>query len=171
MRQANLWATEFEYRRTLLKVLLLIIVVVGAIFTIHNWSVGLYILAIVEFATICFAMDVLSIHKTSKNIHFWASAFLATLYLVILFGVYASKFSASLYSWLFIIPVLSYLLLGTKRGNIFSAVFVSLGIAVLYAKHINSDGAVPFIAILNVLFCILAIWGLSYTYESKRASI
>lgn len=171
MKQPYLWEQEFEYRRTLLKVLLLIIIAVGCIFAIHNWLVGLYTLAITEIVTVCFAVVILCIHKTTKNINFWAASFLAVLYLIIIFGIYSTLFSASLYAWLFIIPVLSYLLLGLKLGSIMTAIFTSAGLTVFYITHVTNNADIPFISILNISFCIIAIWSLSYTYEYKRASM
>jgi diguanylate cyclase (GGDEF)-like protein len=171
MKQSNLSAKEFEYRRTLLKIILLIIIIVGSIFSVHNWTVGLSTLAIAEFVAVCLALGILSIHKTTTNINFWSASFLILLYSIIVFGVYSSLFVASLYSWLFLIPVLSYLLLGLKIGTILTATFVSSGILVLYFTHTHNNTSAPFISTLNISFTMAAIWGLSYTYEYKRASM
>ena len=52
MATSNLWGNELEFRRTVLSVVLLVIIVAGVIFTINNWIVGHRVLAFVELLVV-----------------------------------------------------------------------------------------------------------------------
>ncbi|MFT2090000.1 GGDEF domain-containing protein [Paraglaciecola sp. 2405UD69-4] len=171
MTAPNLWGNELEYRRTVLKVVLLVIILAGITFTINNWVVGHKIFAMVELLVVVLSVFILVIHKKTPNLTLWSSVFLFALYTVILIGIYTASFSSALYSWLFIVPVLSYLLLGTLLGTIYSIIYVGLGCGLLSYRHIMHFSEIPTIAIVNIALALIAIWALSYTYEQKRAEM
>ncbi|MEP2603406.1 MAG: diguanylate cyclase [Paraglaciecola sp.] len=171
MATSKLWGNELEFRRTVLRVVLLVIIVAGVTFTINNWVVGHKILAIVELLVVILSFIILAIHRKTPNLTLWSSVFLCALYTVILFGIFSVSFTSALYSWLFIVPVLSYLLLGTKLGSLYSVFYVSLGCGILTYRHIMQHSDIPTIAIINIGLTLIAIWALSYTYEQKRAAM
>ncbi|RUP83863.1 GGDEF domain-containing protein [Alteromonas sp. KS69] len=169
MATSNLWGNELEFRRTVLRVVLLVIIVAGVIFTINNWIVGHKVLAFVELLVVVLSLAILAIHKKTTNLKLWSSVFLFALYTVILIGILSASFTSALYSWLFIVPVLSYLLLGTQLGTIYSVLYVLSGCGILTYRHIVHNPDTPVIAIVNIALTLTAIWALSYTYERKRA--
>jgi diguanylate cyclase (GGDEF)-like protein len=170
MSNSKLWAKERDYRRTVLKVVLLVIIFAGSIFITNNWIVGLKVYALIQLALVLLSLGILAIHKTTPRLTFWASLFLFSLYSVILIGIYSVPFITSLYTWLFLIPVLSYLLLGIKMGSVFTTVYVCAGVAIVFLQQISTNQAVPTISVVNIGLCLVAIWALSYAYESKRAA-
>ena len=170
MTTSKLWGSELEYRRTVLKVVLVVIIVAGLIFTVNNWIAGYPLFAAVEFSVVLLSGGILAIHKKTPHFTLWASIFLLSLYSVILIGLYLSSFNSALYCWLFIIPVLSYLLFGTRLGSIYTSVYSFIGILTLvYAQLINNPD-VHVISIINISLPLIAIWALSFTYEHKRAA-
>ncbi|QDE30051.1 GGDEF domain-containing protein [Shewanella polaris] len=169
MSISNLWASELEYRRTVLKAVLIVIIVAGSIFVVNNWFSGFKVYAMVELVVVCLCIGILVIHKSTPNLTLWCSVFLFSLYTVILIGIYSASFNSGLFTWLFIIPVLSYLLLGIKLGTIYTSVYMATGVAILiYALLFNIADIYP-ITIANIALCLAAIWALSFSYESKRA--
>lgn len=171
MVTSKLWGSELEFRRIVLRVVLIVIIVAGVTFTINNWFAGHKILAIVELLVVILSLIILAIHKKTPNLTIWSSVFLCALYTVILFGIFSASYTSALYSWLFIVPVLSYLLLGTKLGTLYSVFYVISGCGILTFRHIMQNSEIPTIAIVNVGLTLTAIWALSYTYEQKRAEM
>ncbi|MDO6568722.1 GGDEF domain-containing protein [Alteromonas sp. 1_MG-2023] len=169
MATSNFWGNELEYRRTVLRVVLIVIIVAGITFTINNWIVGHKVFAMIELLVVFLSVGILAIHKKTPNLALWSSVFLFALYTVILIGIFTASFSSALYSWLFIVPVLSYLLLGTRLGTLYSVVYVLSGCGILTTRHVMQSDDVPTIAIINIALTLTAIWALSYTYEQKRA--
>ncbi|GGP63590.1 GGDEF domain-containing protein [Shewanella algicola] len=165
----NLWATELEYRRTVLKAVLIVIIIAGSIFVVNNWFSGFQIYAMVELAVVFLCIGILAIHKRTTNLTLWCCIFLFALYTVILIGIYSASFNSGLFTWLFIIPVLSYLLLGIRLGTIYTSVYMVAGIAVLMYDLIYNIADIYPITIANIVLCLAAIWALSYSYEYKRA--
>jgi diguanylate cyclase (GGDEF)-like protein len=170
MIDTKLWANELEYRRSVLKVILYIIIFTGSIFVINNWIKGFLAYALLELAVVVLCLGILAIHKKTPNLRLWSSIFLFALYSVILIGIFTVGFKAALYTWLFLIPVLSYLLLGIGLGNVFTFVYIFLGLAILFNVQ-ASDADIPPISVANIGLCLSAIWALSYTYEHKRAAM
>ncbi|MBJ2139017.1 GGDEF domain-containing protein [Paraglaciecola chathamensis] len=171
MFRPSLWANELEYRRTVLKVVLCIIIFAGSIFVVNNWLNGFKIYALIELAVVLFSVGLLAIHKKTPNLTLWSSFFLFAVYTVILIGIFTVAFKAALYTWLFLIPVLSYLLLGITLGNVFTCVYVFAGVAILCKALLGESSEIPVISVVNISLCLSAIWALSYTYESKRAAM
>ncbi|GGB57193.1 diguanylate cyclase [Shewanella inventionis] len=169
MAISNLWASELEYRRTVLKAVLIVIIVAGAIFVVNNWFSGFKVYAMVELAVVCLCIGILIIHKTTPNLTLWCLVFLFALYSVILIGIYSASFNSALFTWLFIVPVLSYLLLGIKFGTLYTCVYVTGGIGILVYALIFDIAEIYPITIANIVLCLSAIWALSFSYEYKRA--
>jgi len=171
MFRSKLWENELDYRRTVLKVVLCIIIFAGSIFVINNWLNGFKVYALIELAVVLFSVGLLAIHKKTPNLTLWSSLFLFAVYTVILIGIFTVAFKAALYTWLFLIPVLSYLLLGITLGNVFTCVYVIAGVAILCRALSFESSEIPLISVVNISLCLSAIWALSYTYESKRAAM
>ena len=60
MATSNFWGNELEFRRTVLRVVLLVIIVAGVIFTINNWIVGHRVLAFVELLVVVLSLAILA---------------------------------------------------------------------------------------------------------------
>lgn len=169
MFTTELWKDEFEYRRTVLKVVIIPIIIAGCIFVVNNWIVGLKIFALIELALVIFSLLLLSILKKTPKLTLWTVAYLIALYCVVLVGLNSVYFNSALFVWLFMIPVLSYLLLGIRLGVLFSIIFVTLGVTLLVWRMLQNDNPILPIAIVNIVLCLAAIWALSHSYELKRA--
>ncbi|ABI73063.1 GGDEF domain-containing protein [Shewanella frigidimarina] len=169
MAISNLWASELEYRRTVLKAVLIVIIVAGGIFVVNNWFNDFKLYAMVELAVVCLCIGILFIHKATPNLTLWCLVFLFALYSVILIGIYSASFNSGLFTWLFIIPVLSYLLLGIKLGTLYTCVYMIGGVGILVNALLLDIATIYPITIANIVLCLAAIWALSFSYEYKRA--
>ena len=168
MAASKLWGSELEYRRTVLKVVLIVIMVAGSVFAVNNWYAGYPVFAMVEFAVVLLSGGILFIHKKTPHFTLWSSIFLFSLYTVILIGIYMSSFNSALYCWLYIVPVLSYLLLGTRIGTVFTSLYTISGVIILIFAQLINNPDVHTISIFNIGLTLVAIWALSFTYEHKR---
>lgn len=171
MAISKLWVDEFDYRRNVLKAVLIVIIFAGCIFIVNNWLMGFKVYAGIQLGLVLLALGILTIHQKTPNLTLWSSVFLLALYSVILIGIYSTSFNSTLYTWLYIIPVLSYLLLGIKLGSLFTIVYLGAGVGLLIFAHLLSNPDINPIAIVNIALCLTAIWVLSYTYEFKRAAM
>lgn len=159
---------DVEDRRSILRVLLVITILSVLFFSIFNWIVGLKLFALLEFAVACLWVGILKISKTTPNLQKWSLVYLATFFSLLLVGVLVSRFQAGLYSWIFIFPILSYLLLGRRLGFVLTAFGVFIGLGALGWRVWQQDVDVHWIIMGNFGLCALAIWVMAHMYEFKR---
>ena len=61
MINSKLWVNEFEYRRTVLMVVLFVIIFAGCIFVVNNWLRGYKVFALLELALVLLSVGILGI--------------------------------------------------------------------------------------------------------------
>lgn len=159
---------DVEGRRSILRVLLVITIVSALFFSVFNWIVGLKLFALMEFVVACFWSGILSISQTTPNLRRWSLVYLITFLSLVLIGIWVSKFQSGLFAWIFIFPILSYLLLGRRLGMAFTAVSVFLGLSALGRLVWQQAMDLHWIVLGNFGLCVLAIWAMAHVYESKR---
>lgn len=162
---------EYEYRRSALSILLIVTIFSASFFAVKNWLVGLHTFAIIEASTVVLWCFILSIVKTTRYLKRCSFVYLSTFYFLVLYGMYFSSFKSGLFAWLFIFPIISYLLLGRKLGTIltFFSVFIGLGFLTRTIWLMESD--VNWIVMGNFGLCALTIWSMVYVYESKSEAV
>lgn len=119
------------------------------------------------FAAYCFFIYVL-ISKASFK--FWQplSICFCCSFLVVL-GSYVAFTNYVPFVWIFTLPLLYYLLLGTRWGFVFSSFLIIFECIALWAKHVVS----PFITvnfIFNLTLSFIAIWVVAHAFEKNRES-
>lgn len=164
-------ADAVEDRRSILRVLLLITIFSALFFSAFNWVNGLKLFAVLELSVACLWGGIFSISKTTPNVRRWSLVYLITFLSLVLIGIWISKFQSGLYAWIFIFPILSYLLLGSRLGFVLTAVSVSLGLGSLGWRVWLQDTDLHWIVLGNFGLCALAIWAMAHVYEFKRATI
>lgn len=161
----------YGYRRTTLRVLLAVTIFAASFFAVNNWIAGFKLFAVIEGGIAAFWCWILVIAKSTKNLQRWSFVYLCTFYFLVIYGIMITTFKAGLFSWLFIFPILSYLLLGLKAGTWITFISVSGGLAVLGNMVLINNHGMHWIVMGNVGFTLATIWSMVYVYESKREYI
>lgn len=134
------------------------------LFVNHN-----YILASIEilFCLCSFAVSIAAAKKKHKRWH--VILYLTSLMLLIAFALLSLPFLKGVFFWIFCLPVIFYIITGTKIGFLLSFVSMAGAYAVYYLKTNSTDlflmhqsGSVNFIS------SYLAIWIVSHLYEDNR---
>jgi diguanylate cyclase (GGDEF)-like protein len=162
---------KYDYRRSALRILLIVTIFAAGVFVINNVRVGLHVFAFVEATVGLLWCWILSQVSTTKHLQRLSLIYLLTFYFIVLYGIFIASFKSGLFSWLFIFPILSYLLLGRRVGTILTAISVSIGFAILGRLVWLMDPEVSWIVMGNFGFAIAAIWSMVYVYESKREAV
>lgn len=105
-----------------------------------------------------------------RNLLPWIYLYLVPTFSFLLYIIVIPNASKTAFVWVYSIPVLSYLLLGLKRGSLLSLPFI-LGACLLYlyTYPIQRD-AESLIDLGNAVFCGLMILVFVYLYEARRAT-
>lgn len=159
---------EYEYRRITLRVLLIVTIFSASMFAVNNWIAGFHLFAFIEAIVTVFWCWILIIAKRTQYLQRWSFAYLCTFYFLVLYGIMITSFKAGLFSWLFIFPILSYLLLGLRAGTVITSVSVLAGLGILGRLVWQNNPEVHWIVMGNFGLTLTAIWSMVYVYESKR---
>lgn len=159
---------EYGYRRTTLRVLLAVTIFAVSFFAVNNWIAGFQLFAVIEAIVGAFWCAIFLIAKRTQYLQRWSFIYLCTFYFLVIYGIMITTFKAGLFSWLFIFPILSYLLLGIKAGSLITLVSVSGGLFVLGKMVWVNNHEMHWIVMGNAGFTLAAIWSMVYVYESKR---
>lgn len=105
-----------------------------------------------------------------RNLLPWIYLYLLPTFSFLLYIIVIPNASKTAFVWVYSIPVLSYLLLGLKRGSLLALPFI-LGACLLYlyTYPIRRD-AESLIDLGNAVFCGLMILVFVYLYEARRAT-
>lgn len=164
----KLWSEELEYRRSAFRITLIVIAAAASFFTFSNWFIGLKSYALVELVLALLSLGILSVVRTTQYLHRWTLLFLFVFYGVILLGISFASFRSGLFAWIIVFPILSYLLLGRRTGQVVTFIYVSLGFGGLGWRLWINDPDIREVALANYGMCVAAVWGLAHVYESKR---
>ena len=108
--------------------------------------------------TVLLLLNLLILHK-SKTFKNFDYIFIVVTSFVYLFVLTTGGYNKTGYLWVFLFPVLSLVLLGSKKGSVFALVFmVFMAIAMLLHQYLCAEGIYPFTLfakILSVYFLIL----------------
>jgi len=100
----------------------------------------------------------------------WIYVYLLPTFCFLLYIIVIPGASQTAFVWVYIIPVLSYLLLGRKRGSLLALPFV-LGACLLYLHtypvKLDPEGLID---LGNAVFCGLLIIVFVHLYETRRAA-
>ena len=56
MAISKLWVDEFDYRRNVLKAVLIVIIFAGCIFIVNNWLMGFKVYAVIQLGLVLLAL-------------------------------------------------------------------------------------------------------------------
>ena len=155
-------------RLLVFQALLVFTVAGGLLFAALNISRGVYPLAAVELvlAAVSGWLFVRSIQR--KLTRTWLMVYLVLFFSAMMAAIATPDASPTVFVWVFLIPLVSHLLLGSRRGLLMSLLFLAIA-AGTYFHRLGPDALLleP-VAIANVVVCAVLLTGLSYAYESAR---
>lgn len=156
-----------DFRRPALIVLLMFSIALLTWHTVAEYMFGIKLLAAIElvlglyFATLFHFASRL---PYSKRL---ALAYLLPLLSLILMAMAHRDTPPNVFIWIFVMPVLSYSLLGRKLGLAISTLGIVLALSAYLFHYGNAQGLNPLI-ITNALICISSIWVAMHLYERNH---
>jgi len=142
--------------------------ILAGIFAIINLARQYYVFAGLE---IIFSITIFLIYlkiKSSKDILFWAFLFSLLVSLTFLTAMCFSRVDITAYGWLFVFPVLYYLLLGSQYGRVLTALILLLT-ALIYSLRFWGEAAFFNIGkLLNFTSPFLVVWLFTHIFERSR---
>lgn len=159
---------NIQYRRDVMRTLLLIIFLGGFCFSIINVYREEYLLAGLELAYSLYSIALLRIISSTDNLQRWVIAFIVPLFTLILYALYLPATSKSMFVWILTFPIISYLLLGRWVGLWVSVSFISASLFIYHLKFLDMRESINVAESLNVIFSSALMIAFAHVYEKNR---
>jgi diguanylate cyclase (GGDEF)-like protein len=158
-----------SHRRSLIRMVFLAAAFINGLFLVLEFVLGNYLIAAAELVMV--GLLVLGASRVKKTPHLrrWIYAFLVSTFTFIILIMLIHKTSDTVFVWVFIMPVVSYLLLGQKEGFLLAAPFMVGHTACNVMLSGGPDDAREVIEMLNPIVCGLTLLGFIHVYENMRA--
>ncbi|PKF81108.1 hypothetical protein CW749_00215 [Vibrio sp. vnigr-6D03] len=158
-----------SFRSNMLKGVSLITLVAGLLYGFLNLFVfEQKWLGAVELFFAIYSAYLFCYSTTQKYLLLQSSVYVSSLFLIVFMGIFVTSAQSSLFVWLFLCPIVGYLLLGKSAGLKINLVFVPIGAALYYWKSVVPEAGLLSHSLINVLACLGAIWGMAHVYEYNR---
>jgi len=105
-----------------------------------------------------------------RNLVPWIYLYLIPTFFFLLYIIVMPEASSAAYVWIYIIPLLSYLLLGRVRGFLLTMPFTLTAIALYFDKYPLPADSAALIDVLNAVLCGVMIIVFVHLYEFRRAA-
>lgn len=157
-------------QRSLLRMIFAVTGLTLGLFCVLQFIAGNYLLASCELvATLILLWGAWRIVSV-RNLLPWTYLYLLPTFSFLVYIIVIPNASKTAFVWVYSIPVLSYLLLGRKRGSLLALPFV-LGACLLYfytyPVRLDAEGLID---LSNAVFCGLLLIVFVHLYETRRAS-
>ncbi len=156
------------YRKSVLSALLLITLAGGIFFTIQNALRGIYPVAIIEFVMAMYSLVILFAIQNTNRLENWILAYLLPFLGTMMFALASPRTSPSVFVWVLIIPLISFLLLGKRLGAFMSIGFMLGAATIFLMKFHNQPDLMNTITIANISIMSSIILVFSFVYEVTR---
>lgn len=155
-------------KKALLRTILLATAVTLGGFSVLQLLAGNPVFAVVEMlATGLLLAGVWYVGRV-RQLDLWIYLYLVPTFVFILYIIIMPDASSSAFVWVYMIPLLSYLMLGRRRGFLLSAPFMLLALWVYIGRqHLNLDAA-GLIDLGNASLCGLLILIFVHIYDGLR---
>jgi diguanylate cyclase (GGDEF)-like protein len=157
-------------QRSLMRMIFITTGLTLAVFCVLQFMAGNLLLAALELVvTVLLFWGAWRIGEVRRLMP-WIYVYLLPTFCFLLYILVMPGASQTAFVWVYIIPVLSYLLLGRKRGSLLALPFMA-GACLLYVQaYPVSLDAEGFIELGNAVFCGLLIIVFVHLYETRRAA-
>lgn len=162
-----------KYRRQAFLLLLMLIFLGGLyFFALNLFFRDNFSLAMIDImaSVISFVLFILVInYKIDACINIIIRFYLALFYAAILLTLqFIESRSITIYTWVFLVPPLSYLLLGSVWGVFFSSVFIFIEGVIFYNSFFQYNSIDSIAQLSDIIFCLLVVWLLTHLYEKAH---
>ena len=159
---------EAPYRRPIMQFLLTFTAVFGVLFAVLNYRQADYGLMAIEIVMSVFALGLLPIVSRTQRLQLWIVVFLLAFFAVMMYALTTAKVVPTVFAWVLLIPILSYLLLGRWLGAWFAGVFLSASGVIFFSQYGFEQGYTELRSVANVVLVSICIFGFSHVYEASR---
>nr|WP_306667752.1 GGDEF domain-containing protein [Pseudoteredinibacter isoporae] len=104
----------------------------------------------------------------TKKLKAWCVGFILCFYSIMMFILFMPNTSPTVFVWIFLLPLISYLTLGSYLGLRFTAAYVACTIVVFLLRFELEMVVLTLSSTLNVVLCCALIWVFSHIYEVNR---
>lgn len=159
------------YRAVAFRYFLYLIAIGSLFFAYFNAVRGEYGLALLESLFALSGILILVYLYFVKQPHYLQyiiRVYLFLFYATILLAFFSFSLSITLLAWIFLIPPLSYLLLGQLWGGIYTGVYVFFELLILVFKFFGDDFWANYILFSNITFSLAIVWTLTSLYEHSH---
>lgn len=153
----------------MLLILLVLTIGFGAIFVPLNLRLGNDALALAEAALMIYAALIIRPALRTDRLQRLIVSFLLPFFAILMFALIEAGTDPSIYCWVLVVPVLSYLLLGSQLGLAVAVFVLAATAGAFFLRFGYSNPMVNVNSIFNVLLCALSILGFSHVHELSRA--
>lgn len=157
------------HRRLLMRVIFLATSIALGIFGLFQIFNDNVYLALAEWVAGAVALFSAFQVNRSRRLHLWIYAYLVPTFCFFIFIVVKPDASTTAFVWIFMMPMLSYLLLGRLAGFLLTAPFMLYGGLYYLVQLEPIVNARVMIDLLNPVFCGLLTLVFMHIYESMRA--
>lgn len=166
------YSNTHKYQITAFFYVLILAVVAGCIFSSINLYQQRYTLALVQIIfTILSAVLLIFLlqKKLISDLDIVWRLYIGALYLALLsLLVFAPTMQATIFSVIFLIPCMSYLLLGQRWGFAYTVIFSTSSFGIYLFRFSLDDGILNAAIVGNLSVCLITVWLFSHLYEKTR---
>lgn len=151
--------------------LLFFTIVAGLLFSVMNYYRGVFSLAITEIIVVLISFWIyfrVVRAKSLKEFKLFSLVYIILFLSVAMVAFSLEGVSITIFCWALTIPLLSYLLLGVKKGFVITAVFYSVSLFIFVYKHSTHPVFQEKVAYANILISALLCWSISHFYEKSN---
>ena len=156
------------YRKAVLKALLVLTMLGGALFAMLNLLTGSYPLAIVELAMGAYAILVYRAVRNTQHLERWIIAYAIPFFTAMMFAMTIPRASATVHAWVLLIPIVSHLLMGRRLGLAISVFYMSIAGIIFLLRYHDEPAMMQALPIANIAVISLCILVFSHVYEVTR---
>lgn len=160
----------YEDKRTLLRVLYVCTGLTLCFFGPLQWLNGQAVLGLAEGV---FGLALLAGSQRLRNVSRlapWVYLYLLCGYSFIIYLIIMPGASLSAFVWIYIIPLITYLLISEKAGVLVTLPFSLIAIAAYWTKYPELFQGPGLLDVGNAIFCGLMIMVFIHVYEMRRAA-
>ena len=156
------------YRKAVLKALLVLTMLGGALFAMLNLLTGSYPLAIVELAMGAYAILVYRAVRNTQHLERWIIAYAIPFFTAMMFAMTIPRASATVHAWVLLIPIVSHLLMGRRLGLAISVFYMSVAGIIFLLRYHDEPAMMQALPVANIAVISLCILVFSHVYEVTR---
>lgn len=160
-----------EYRRRLIRVMLFLTAAVLCLYAVLRALSHEPIIALLELALSASCLLCARRVRTANNLTPWFIGYLIPMYtFLVAFTLVPELASPTAFVWVYLMPVLSYLLLGRLLGFLITVPFMVYMGAYGYLRLPPLESAQAWITLIDPVACALLVLFFMHFYETMRAN-